>query len=91
VFTLEVNGRPVLAFEAHATREAQSLCKESWLREDLASLTSGGQPLLAADAKLSVRPATVEETTAFSRWTDVATSSDDLVLVYLVELDGASS
>lgn len=41
VFTLEVDERPVLAFEAHVTREAQSLCKEAWLREDLASLKSG--------------------------------------------------
>lgn len=29
VFTLEIYGRPVLAFEAHATREAQGLCKEA--------------------------------------------------------------
>jgi hypothetical protein len=30
VFTLEVDGRPILAFEASAIREAQSLCKEAW-------------------------------------------------------------
>jgi hypothetical protein len=92
VFTLEVDKRPILAFEARALREAQSLCKETWLREDLTSLRSGGRPLLATeDAKLSVRMATVEETTAFRGRTDVATPTDDMVLVYLVELDGASS
>jgi hypothetical protein len=35
VFTLEVDGRPTLAFEAARTREAQQICKESWLRGDL--------------------------------------------------------
>jgi hypothetical protein len=87
VFTLEVDGRSVLSFEARAVREAQSLCKEAWLREDLTSLKSGGRPLLANGAKLSVRLATAEETTAFARWADVANSSDDMVIVYLVDLD----
>jgi hypothetical protein len=38
VFTIEVDGRPVATFEAKPVSEAQSLLKESWLREDLASL-----------------------------------------------------
>lgn len=88
VFTLEVDERPILAFEAQAAREAQSLCKETWLREDLASLKSRGQSLLTtADAKLSVRPATAEEAAAFSHGADVAKPSDDMVMVYLIELD----
>jgi len=45
VFTLEVDGRPTLAFEAIRTREAQQICNESWLRDDLASLKSCGVPL----------------------------------------------
>lgn len=58
------------------------------MREDLASLKSGGQPLLTtADAKLSVRPATTEEAAAFSQGDDVAKPSVDMVLVYLIELD----
>jgi hypothetical protein len=88
VFTLEADDRPILAFEARATREAQSLCKESWLRSDLALLKSGGAPLLKPTAKLSVRPATAEEATIFAQGADAAKSSDDMVLVYLVELDG---
>jgi hypothetical protein len=87
VFTLEVDERPILAFEAHAAREAYSLCKETWLREDLTSLRSGGLPLLATDAKLSVRPATAEEASVFGRGADAAKPSDDMILVYLVELD----
>jgi hypothetical protein len=87
VFTFEVDDRPILTFEASAIREAQSLCKESWLREDLGSLKSGGVPLLTGNAKLSVRAATPEEAIAFAGGAEV-TSSDDMVLVYLVELDG---
>ena len=88
VFTLEVDGRPTLAFEASRTREAQQLCNESWLRDDLISLKSRGVPLCTANAKLSVRPATAEEATAFGEAAEVARPSGDMVLVYLVELDG---
>jgi hypothetical protein len=43
VFTVEVDGRPTLAFEASRKKEAQEICKESWLRGDLI-LSSGGIP-----------------------------------------------
>lgn len=42
VFTLEVDGRPTLSFEASRVREAQEICKESWLRNDLTALRSSG-------------------------------------------------
>ena len=45
VFTLEVDGRPTLAFEASRTREAQEICKGAWLRDDLIVLSSGGIPI----------------------------------------------
>jgi hypothetical protein len=88
VFTLEVDDRPILTFEASAIREAQSIYKESWLRKDLGSLKSSGAPLLTGNAKLSVRAATPEEAIMFARGAEAAKSSDDMVLVYLVELDG---
>lgn len=88
VFALEVDGKPTLAFEARNSQQAQELRKESWLRDDLASLKSGGVPLYTAESKLSVRPATAEEAAIFNRASDVAKPSDDMVLAYLVELDG---
>ena len=87
VFTLEVDGRPTLAFEASGTRDAQQLCKESWLRGDLTVLRSAGVPLCTAEFKLSVRPATAEEAIIFGQATDLAKPSDDMVLAYLIELD----
>ena len=43
IWTLEVDGKPTLAFEAKKYREANELCHEDWLRVELAfknSMTS---------------------------------------------------
>jgi hypothetical protein len=87
VFTLEVDGRPVLAFEAGAARSAQQLTKESWLLNDLMILTSGGVPLRTLRSKLSVRFATAEEAVAFATFASTAKHSDEVLLAYLVDLD----
>ena len=57
--------------------EARELCKERWLRADLSSQKSNGIPLCDA-----------EEATLFDQAAGASTPSDDLVLAYLVELDG---
>jgi hypothetical protein len=88
VFTLEVDGRSILAFEASGTREAQQLCQESWLHNDLSILTSGGVRLRTAKSKLSVRPASPDEATVFALVANKSTPSEDMVLAYLVDLDG---
>jgi hypothetical protein len=88
VFTLEVDGRATLAFEASATKQAMQLCKEQWLLDDLTFLRSNGVPLGTVGSKLSVRPATPEEITVFEQAAESAEPSDDMVLAYLVELDG---
>jgi hypothetical protein len=88
VFTLEVDGRPILAFEAANSQEAQTICKETWLREDLSVLKSGGVPLYTAQSKLWVRPATAqEETIFFSHAADARELSGDMVIGYLIKLD----
>jgi hypothetical protein len=61
-----VAGRPRLAFEASGTRQAQQICMESWLLDDLALWRSDGVPLCTAPSKLSVRLATAEEAIIFS-------------------------
>ena len=88
LFALEVDGRPIIAFEASRINEARQICKESWLLDDLAVLKSGGAPLRAAKSKLSVRPATSEEITVFEQ--AAPEPSDEMVLVFLVELDGGA-
>jgi hypothetical protein len=85
VFTLEVDGRATLTFEASGTRQARQICKESWLKDDLTCLRSNGIQLATVGSRLSVRPATPEEITVFEQASPEP--SDDMVLAYLVELD----
>jgi hypothetical protein len=87
VFTLEVDGRPTLSFEATSAREAMGIRKEVWLRVDLSSQLSNGIPLCSAKSKLSIRPANVEEAIVFSVAASEAKPSDDMLLAYLVDLD----
>jgi hypothetical protein len=88
VFTLEVDGRPIVAFEAGNTGEAKQLCKEAWLLDDLRVFTSHGVPLRTDQSQLCVRAATAEEAIVFGHAAEVAKPSDDLLLAYFVELDG---
>jgi hypothetical protein len=88
VFTLEVDGRPTLAFEASGTKEARQICQESWLLNDLSTLTSSGVRLRTAKSKLIVRPASPDEATIFRLVADTTIPSEDIVLAYLVRLDG---
>ena len=87
VFAMEIDGKPTIAFEAKNLREASELCKEDWLRADLIALKSNGVPLCTPTAKLTVRRADELETQVY-RDADLQADTDDLVLAYLVELDG---
>jgi hypothetical protein len=87
VFTLEVDRRPTLAFEAHSLREAQELSKQSWLRSDLLSLKSEGARLCTLQAKFSVRTSSAEEAALFRQAAAAVEPSDEIVLAYLIELD----
>jgi hypothetical protein len=89
VFAVDIDGKPTLAFEAKNFSEASELCKEDWLRADLSVLTSNGIPLCTAAAKLTVRKATESESQVYLDAGREAQASDDLLLAYLVELDGS--
>ena len=89
VFALDVDGKPILAFEAISRREANELCKEGWLRADLTVQTSNGSPLCGPDSKLSVRRANDDEIQIFYLSARTGKPTEDLPLAYLVELDGA--
>jgi len=69
-------------------REAQELCKEGWLRSDLCALTYLDLPLCTPGSKLPVRPAQPEEERVYQQ--SANPDSEDLSLVYLVQIDGAS-
>jgi hypothetical protein len=46
-----LDGRPILAFEAGGHRDAQQICKEAWLHDDLAELKSGGIPFYTVQSE----------------------------------------
>jgi hypothetical protein len=87
IFTIEVDGRPTVAFEAKKKQEAIELCSEDWLRADLTTLTSYNAPVCQARSKLNARLSNATERTLYQRAAANAPPSDDLLLVYLVDLD----
>ena len=87
VFTLDVDGKPKLTFEASSTQEARERCNEKWLRADLQS--SNGCPICRPDSKLVIRRAAADEVGVFYQSAETATPSDELLLASLIELDDA--
>jgi hypothetical protein len=55
IFTIEIGDTPTLTFEAQNLREAQELCHEQWLKDDLAQAKSHDIPLWDGKAKLRAR------------------------------------
>lgn len=89
VFTIEINATPTLMFEAKNLREAWEVCHEEWLKADLAEARSNGVPLWDGKAKLRTRIAKPQESAFFTQAARSADNPlDDLLLVYLVEMDG---
>jgi len=88
IFTIEIGGTPTLTFEVQNLREAHELCHEQWLKDDLAEAKSQGAPLWDGKAKLRARIALPDESAVFAEAKSNGQTSDGLMLVYLVELDG---
>jgi len=86
IFTIEVDGKPVVAFGARRYSEAQAICTDEQLRTKLSSLKSDAVPLCGDNAILRVRLAHPKEAARYRQAT--SQSTEDLMLVYLVKLDG---
>ena len=87
IFTIEVDGRPTVSFKARNLREASGLCQEEWFRSDLNALSSNGEPVCKLGAKLKARIANETERAKYRDGAQEVEASDDIVMVYLVELD----
>ena len=91
LFTVEIDGNPIVSFEAISSREANELLKEEWFREDLCELRSGGEPLWDGKADLRSRPANEAEAERYQQFADQASEeAGDILLAFLVTLDGPS-
>jgi len=89
IFTLDIDGKPILTFEARNLREAHEICHEEWLREDVARLSSRHVPLWDGKVRLRARYASASEAAAYREAArDAVETSDDILLAFLVELDG---
>ena len=85
IFTLEILGKAILCFPAAGLREAQSLVKEEWLRNDLREIRSVGVPIWDGISKLIIRNATLGEADQFEK-EGPALKGDELPIVYLIPL-----
>jgi hypothetical protein len=86
IFTLEVGGVPTLTFGAKNLRESWQLCREDWLRKDIARQRSNGVPLWDGKVELRTRYATGPEKSVYLEASGELVP-DELLLAYLVKLD----
>jgi len=86
VYTILVDGKPIVTLEA--SREAAELCKEECFRAELSALNSNGEPICGT-GKPQARTAIKEEIAKYRQGSKEAEDSDDLLFVYLIDLDGA--
>jgi hypothetical protein len=90
IFTLEIDGRPTLVFEATGITQASEICLDADLRSDLCALTSDGISICTEGATLSPRPARQEEIVAFRHAVEVAPASDEPTMAFLIRIDGVT-
>ena len=86
IWTLEIDGRPTLAFEAMKYREADEICHQEWLRLELGQRKINHIPLCGADSHLRIRLARPAEILPYRQAAEANKLSDNN-LVYLIELD----
>jgi hypothetical protein len=83
IYTLEVGGRAVLAFEADSELAAQTIAGDQGLRSDLMILQSAGAALWDGKAAVRVRRATSAEAVKYSEDADTDGEDEEFV-VFLV-------
>lgn len=87
IYTIEIGEKPILSFMAANIRQAQELCREQWLRDDLTEATSNGVSIWDGKSRMRARLATEKEALQVATLSQSAEPSDGLLLVYHVELD----
>ena len=86
IYTILAGNQPIVALAASG-REAGALCKEEWFRKELSTLKFKGEPLYESGARLRARPAVEDELVRYQEFSDKAQASDDILFVYLVDID----
>ena len=86
IWTLEIDSKPTLAFEARKYREADEIRHQKWLRVELGQQKINDVPLCSADSHLRIRLARPAEILLYRHAAEANKLSDNS-LVYLIELD----
>ena len=86
IYTILVDDKPVVAVAARGP-EARELCKEEWFLEELSLLKSDGEPLFKPGMSLRARASTQEEWVRYDHACSAADNLEDILFVYLVDLD----
>jgi hypothetical protein len=87
IFTLEIDRKPTLVFEAKGLAEVREICLDADLRIDLSALTSDGVRICTEEATLVPRLALQTEIAAFRRAVELAPTSDQPTMAFLVKID----
>jgi hypothetical protein len=88
IFTLEIDGRPTMVFDADSIEEANGICALPEFRSDLGELKRQGQPLFGNVAVFAARVATALEVAAFNHAIAGAGPADGPTMAFLVPVDG---
>jgi hypothetical protein len=86
IWTLEIDGKPTLAFGARKYHEANEICRQEWLRIELGQRKINNVPLCGADSHLRIRLARPAEMLLYRQAAEANKLSDNN-LAYLIELD----
>jgi hypothetical protein len=88
IFTLEIDGRPTMVFDAASIEEAKGICALPEFRADLGELTTHGAPLFHDIAIFEARAATTGEIASFNHAVERTLSSDGPTMAFLIPVDG---
>ena len=86
IYTILIDDSPIVALAARRS-EAIELCKEEWFLEELSRLKSNGEPLYRPGMRLRARASTEEEWVRYDKAYSAADAPEDILFVYLVDLD----
>ena len=90
IYTILAGDKPIVALAANG-REAGERCREEWFRKELSALKSKGEPLYGTGVRLRARPAVDNELVRYQELSDKAKASDEVLFVYLVDIDGTTT
>jgi len=88
IFTVNVDGRAIIAFNAGNEEEARGIAALPEFRSDLEELTSQGMPICSGASRITLRSATPTEIGAFNSAMERTPALDATTFVFLIEVDG---